>query len=157
MSDDVACRITHAQIKAGTCPRCQRRVGDNLATAGRTQSHAPGERGWDITRMKADLQDHEARVRLVTVQNARSHNPNLPESVEVLRVALDNSVSRVREEATSALALVGVKLDARAAEVYQAESRRVPDDLAIRILMLGYLVCASRIPEYDPARSGLAS
>jgi hypothetical protein len=149
MSREAACVATHPQILSGICPWCGTPIGEQPSVA-EPQSGSPGERRWDMARMKSDL-DHEDRgVPLITIQNVRLHCPNAPEAVDVLRIGLSNSVERVREAATIGLALLGRSLAAGAVEEHEAASRWHPDDLAVRILLLGYY--SGRQFESDAAR-----
>ncbi len=149
MSPKAACVVTHPQILAGICPWCGTLIDDKRFVAG-PQAHTPGERRWDIARMKSDLDHKESGVPLITIQNVRLHCPNASEAVEVLRIALSNSVERVREAATIGLALLGRSLATDAVEEYEAESRWQPGDLAVRILLLGCYI--GRQFESDAAR-----
>ena len=65
--------------------------------------------------------------------------PYVPEAVDVLRMALNNSVESVHEgSATRCPRGAGGKIAADTVEEYEVASRRQPDDLAVRILLLGY-------------------
>jgi tetratricopeptide (TPR) repeat protein len=137
MLSEARCRTTHLQLLTGNCPWCEIPIGNRPATMG-PQSHSAGERRWDIPRMKSDL-DHEVdEVRLITVLNAQQHLPDVPEAAGVLRIALRNSVDRVKENATIALALLGNGMSAEAIHEYEAASRSEPGDFALRILLLGH-------------------
>jgi hypothetical protein len=149
MSREAACVATHPQILSGICPWCGTPIGEQPSVA-EPQSRSPGERRWDRARMMSDL-DHEDRsVPLITIQNVRLHCPDAPEAVDVLRIAVSNSVERVREAATIGLALLGRSLAADTVEEYESASRLQPGDLAVRILLLGYY--SGRQFESDAAR-----
>ncbi len=134
MSSEAVCRTTHPQVLAGNCPWCGIEIG------ARSPADAPGKRRWDIPRLKADLNHEDDEARLITIQNVERHLPDVTEAVNVLRIALSNSVQRVREAATWVLAWLGGRLDAEAVDRFEmaALKRRQQDDLAIRILLLGY-------------------
>ena len=137
MSSKALCHTTHPQILVGSCPWCGAPIGDQ-PSATRPHTQAAGERRWDIVRLKSDLDHQDLGVRLITVHNAGLHIPVVSEAVDVLRMALDNSVESVHESATHALAERGGKIAADAVEEYEVASRRQPDDPAVRILLLGY-------------------
>ena len=134
MSSEAVCRTTHPQILAGNCPWCGTEIG------AQSQADAPGERRWNIPRLKADLNHEDDEARMVTIQNVGRHLPDVTEAVNVLRIALGNSAQRVREAATWVLASLGGRLAAEAIDRFEiaALKRRQQDDLAIRILLLGY-------------------
>src|SRR5262249_14640370 len=52
------------------------------------KADAPGERRWDISRLKADLNHEDDEVRVITVRNVGRYLPEATEAVAVLRVAL---------------------------------------------------------------------
>jgi hypothetical protein len=103
MPSEARCRTTHPHLLTGNCPWCDIPIGNQPATMG-PQSHSVGERRWDISRMKSDLAHEVDEVRLITVLNAHHHLSDVSEAVGLLRVALCNSVDRVKENATIALA-----------------------------------------------------
>ena len=97
----------------------------------------PAERRWNIVRLKSDLDHEDLGVRLITVHNAGLHMPAVPEAVNVLRIALGNSAEQCPESGTCPRVSWG-KTAADAVEEYEAASTpRQPDDLAVRILLLG--------------------
>jgi hypothetical protein len=141
MSNKLVCHTTHPQILAGCCPWCGAPIGDQpFATRPHTQAAA--ERRWNIVRLKSDLDHPDLGVRLITVHNAGVHMRAVPEAVDVLRMALDNSVESVPDRAAHALAERGGKIAADAVEEYEVASGRQPDDLALRVLLLGYYFLA---------------
>ena len=134
MSNEGVCRTTHPQILAGNCPCCGTEIG------AQSQADALGERRWNIPRLMADLNHEDDEARITTIHNAGFHLPDVTEAVNVLRIALGNSAQRVREAATYALASLGGSLTAEAIDSFEiaAQKRRQQNDLAIRILLLGY-------------------
>ena len=73
MSLEAACRATHPQI-CGDLPLV-RHPDRRPAIRSRTASHTPGERRWDIARVKSDLYHEDGGVRLITIKNVRFHCP----------------------------------------------------------------------------------
>jgi tetratricopeptide (TPR) repeat protein len=134
MSNEAACRTTHPQILAGNCPWCGAAIGAE------SQADATGERRWDISRLKADLNHQDDEIRMITIRNVGYHLPDVTDAVNVLRIALSNSEERVRSEATLALASLGDRLTAEAIDSFEVASlkRKQQDDLAVRIVLLGY-------------------
>ena len=92
------CPTTHPQLLAGNCPWCGTPFGNEpVATA--SQSQTAGERRWDISRMKADLNHESEAVGIITVLNAHLHSSGDSDAVEVLCAAMRNSVDRVKARA----------------------------------------------------------
>jgi hypothetical protein len=105
------CPTTHPQLLAGNCPWCGAPIGNQPASTG-PQSHTAGERRWDISRMKSDLNHENEVVGVITVVNAQLHSSGMSEAVGVLCAAIRNSVDRVKVHATTALEGLGNKISA---------------------------------------------
>ncbi len=88
--------------------------------------------------MKSDLDHEDHEFRLMTVLNAEHHLSDVSEAFGVLRIAVRNPIERVRERGMIALALLGNRISAEAINEYEAASRSEPDDIGIRILLLGH-------------------
>ena len=88
MSRVAACGATHSQICAGICPRCGTPIGDQPSVAV-PRGYTPGERRWDITRMKSDLDHEDCGVPPITIQNMRLPCSTPAEAVDGLVRATD--------------------------------------------------------------------
>ena len=111
------------------------------------QADVPGERRWDIPRVKADLNHEDDEARLITIENVGRHFPEVTEAVNVLRIALTAQRSGFGKGRRSGSRSLGGRVAAEAIDRFEMAvlKRRQQDDLAIRILLLGYY--------YDHTRS----
>ncbi len=64
MSQESRCQTTHLQILAGNCPWCKTVIGAE------SPADAPGERRWDISRLKVNLNHADTEARMTTIGNA---------------------------------------------------------------------------------------
>jgi tetratricopeptide (TPR) repeat protein len=122
MSHEAYCRIAHPQIASGTCPGCQQVFGEG-------QDHR-----WDIPRMDADVVGGDPYTLEVTAWNLKYSPPDILPALPLYRKLL---LGR-EEDAAIALALHGGKLTDDEAGSLEASTLDQPDDLALRIALLGY-------------------
>jgi hypothetical protein len=137
MAAKAPCPTTHPQLLAGNCPWCGTPIGSQPTATG-PECRSAADRRWDISRMKSDLNRDDEVVGIITVLNAHLHSSGMPQAVDVLCAAMRNSVDRVKAHATTALELLGDKISAEAIKDHEAASLSQPDDIGLRILLLGH-------------------
>lgn len=141
------CQVTHPQISAGMCPYCGTQVG--------ASQNAPGlpERIWNVAAMTASLDDANADVRHVTVLNVNSIHGGPPSEIAIslLAKALADSSLEVVREAEAGLLRLGWETQAQDIERFERQIPAAANELALRILALGYYYLEQR--ESESARS----
>jgi hypothetical protein len=88
--------------------------------------------------MAEDLDHPDDKVRRLTVAYLRRHPPDLEDALPIYRKALTSRFPEVRRMAGDALTRLGRKLSPEVAVRYEEQVRQEPDDLALRLLMLGH-------------------
>jgi tetratricopeptide (TPR) repeat protein len=121
MSYEAYCRITHLQVVRGKCPACEQ-----------VFSGAEDHR-WDLARMETDVDGGDPYTIEVTVWNLQRVPPDLFSALPLYRKLM----TLVEEDASTALALQAAKLTDEAAGLFETAARDRPDDLAVRIALLG--------------------
>jgi len=139
------CQITHPQIRAGSCPWCDCRVGDAELSAD------SAERIWNVDAMAAALDDSSDEVRSGTIANLMKIGPPIDQAIPLLSKALGDRSDEMRRHAESALAHLGRNWTAEDARRSQAQIAGAPHERALRILALGYYFLGQR--ESDAART----
>jgi hypothetical protein len=122
MPHEEYCRITHPQIAEGSCPACHQAFSWG------------GDHRWDLSRMEADADGGDPYTLQVTAWNLKQRPPKLAPAIPLYRKLL----ASVEEDATFALALQAADLADDEAASLEAAAYDCPDDLALRIALLGY-------------------
>jgi hypothetical protein len=122
MSHEAYCSITHPQIARGACPACEQVFSG-------AEDHL-----WDLARMEADADGGDPYTLEVTAWNLKRIPPDLFSALPLYRKLL----AGVEEDATIALTLQAANLTDDEAALLEAAARDSPDDLALRVSLLGY-------------------
>ncbi|HEY3965087.1 MAG TPA: hypothetical protein VGM05_11100 [Planctomycetaceae bacterium] len=133
-----ACRITHSQISAGTCPWCESPVGDG------DSMQTSLETVWNIAAVSAALDDPDAEVRLMTVTNIFRDGPPAVVAVPLLAKALADPVQEIRRDVEHGLTHLGQNLTADDVRRIEQQIPHPQHELGLRILALGYYFIGQR-------------
>ena len=132
-----ACRAAHSRIVAGVCPWCRRTISN-------------GHVLWQLARATEDLNDEPRQSNAessfpLTVRDDQAELPRL-------RAMMNDPSEQSRESATSHLMFFGKKLDLWEAEQLEEHVAQVPEDLWLRIVLIG---CYQRKRQPETVRSKL--
>lgn len=126
-----ACEITHPQISIGNCPWCAEVLGNHESSSGSNAT-------WNLGVMLSALDSNDEHVCSVTLANVDFAGLPLADSLAIFSKALAGCSDETRDLAGQSLCLRGAEISREVAQQLETEVAGAPDELALRILLLGY-------------------
>jgi hypothetical protein len=130
------CTITHPLLLSGKCRWCQCFIVEGQVSEEAKQ--ARGVTHWNVTGLLKALDAEDETVREVTLANLLFERPTEAGIFEVLEKGMADPCKDIASVATDALVQIGAGLLESEATALEREVERSPENLALRIALLGF-------------------